>query len=144
MCDKTLNCLAAQRFKKGKDSMTDKGLPDDLPDSEVLSISSIKQAIQKHAPWLRVVDPDADTLRMPDINWNIEQAKHNTATMYRLRETANTLTVDPTIPVIDRVKKLLGAHTYADIVPRLTALIEIAGLWEETSRNLYKKLNGER
>ena len=123
--------------------MTDKGLPDDLPNSEALSISSIKQAIQNHAPWLKVIDSDADTLRMPDLKWTVEQAKHNAAAMYKLRECANALTVDSTLPIVVQVKKLLGAHTYADIVPRLTALIEIAGLWEETSRNLYKKLNGE-
>lgn len=128
--------------------MTDKGLSDDLPDSEVLSISSIKQAIQKHAPWLKVIDPgvelpSAETLRKLDLNWTVEQAKHNAAAMYKLRERANTLTVDSTLPIVDQVKVLLGAHTYADIVPRLTALIEMAGLWEETSRNLYKKLNGE-
>jgi len=43
-------------------------------------------------------------------------------------------------PIVETARRLLGAESYGDIVPRLTAAIEMAALWEETSRRLYAKL----
>ena len=47
-------------------------------------------------------------------------------------------------PIIDQVAELLGAENYGDVVPRLTAVLEMAALWEETSRRLYTKLSGDK